>query len=126
MSTPNDRPGVGARPRCTATARSGDRCGRAPIPGGTVCHYHGGAAPQTKAAAEERLRALQEPALDLLEKTLRHLTDKVDETRDLGTGVRAVLGVLDRTGLGPHSSLTLGGSLMERLAQLPGRDIVSD
>lgn len=47
------------RRRCTATNRSGERCGRAPIPGGTVCRVHGGAAPAVKAAAERRL-ALQQ------------------------------------------------------------------
>lgn len=47
------------RRQCTATNRSGERCGRAPIPGGTVCRVHGGAAPRVKAAAERRL-ALQQ------------------------------------------------------------------
>lgn len=54
-------------PRCTATNRQGTRCGRYPIPGGTVCRNHGGAAPQVQAAAMERLRALQHPAIDALQ-----------------------------------------------------------
>lgn len=48
MNTPSRR-------RCTATARSGTRCGRRPIPGGTVCNLHGGKAPQVRAAAQHRL-----------------------------------------------------------------------
>lgn len=58
------------RPRCTATNRQGKRCGKPPIPGGTVCRMHGGAAPQVKAAAMERLMALQHPAIDRLEQLI--------------------------------------------------------
>ena len=36
--------------------RSGQRCKRTPIPGGTVCTMHGGAAPQVRAAARRRLQ----------------------------------------------------------------------
>ena len=43
---------------CTATAKStGARCRRSPVAGATVCQVHGGAAPQVKAAAKERLAA---------------------------------------------------------------------
>lgn len=45
--------------RCTATNRAGRQCGRPPIPGGTVCHLHGGAAPQVAAAAQRRLAEAQ-------------------------------------------------------------------
>jgi hypothetical protein len=41
--------------RCTATSkRSGERCRRAAIVGGTVCAMHGGKAPAVAAAAEQR------------------------------------------------------------------------
>lgn len=41
--------------RCKALSRrSGQRCKRFPIPGGTVCVMHGGAAPAVRAAAERR------------------------------------------------------------------------
>jgi len=34
---------------CKATSKqSGARCKRYAIPGGSVCHYHGGAAPQVQ------------------------------------------------------------------------------
>src|SRR6185503_18633156 len=49
--------------RCTATNRRQLRCERPAIPGGTVCRYHGGAAPQVQLAALERLRQLQDPAI---------------------------------------------------------------
>lgn len=41
--------------RCIGTNRAGGRCGRVAIPGGRVCWYHGGAAPQVQAAATRRL-----------------------------------------------------------------------
>lgn len=41
--------------KCTATNRAGNRCGRYPVPGGTVCTSHGGRAPQVRAAAARRL-----------------------------------------------------------------------
>lgn len=46
-------------PRCKATARSGNRCKRRPIPGGTVCAMHGGKAPQVATAARRRLEERQ-------------------------------------------------------------------
>lgn len=42
--------------RCTATNRQGNRCGRHTAPGATVCHYHGGAAPQVANRAAERVQ----------------------------------------------------------------------
>lgn len=42
--------------QCSATARTTKkRCGRPAIPGGKVCRVHGGAAPQVKAKAAERI-----------------------------------------------------------------------
>lgn len=42
--------------RCGATAKTtGKQCGYSAIPGGVVCRFHGGRAPQVKAAAERRL-----------------------------------------------------------------------
>lgn len=41
--------------QCTAHNRAGGQCRRSAIPGGTVCHNHGGASPQVKAAAAERV-----------------------------------------------------------------------
>jgi hypothetical protein len=44
-----------ATARCRARARSGARCRRWPIAGGTVCVSHGGKAPQVARVAAERL-----------------------------------------------------------------------
>lgn len=40
--------------RCKAHTKRG-QCKRPPIKGGTVCHTHGGAAPQVKRAADRRI-----------------------------------------------------------------------
>lgn len=43
--------------RCTARNRTGGQCGRAAIPGGTVCSSHGGNTPAVRAAAARRVEA---------------------------------------------------------------------
>lgn len=104
------------RRRCTAkSTRSHERCKKAAINGGTVCRSHGGAAPQVKLAAAERLKALQDPALTRLEAML---TSDVMMLTKPEVVARVGLGVLDRTGLGPHSTVNVEGSLGERLARL--------
>lgn len=50
--------------QCEATARSGFRCTKFAIPGGNVCHMHGGNAPQVRAAAVSRLIEARDMALD--------------------------------------------------------------
>ncbi|MEV8615889.1 hypothetical protein AB0383_49755 [Amycolatopsis sp. NPDC051373] len=42
--------------QCKGTSkRTGERCRRSPIPGGLVCHFHGGGAPQVRQAAAVNL-----------------------------------------------------------------------
>lgn len=55
---------------CTAHNRQGERCRRTAIPGGTVCRYHGGNAPQVKAKAVDRIREARDLALDRLIESL--------------------------------------------------------
>lgn len=45
--------------KCSATARTGSRCGNWAIPGASVCRMHGGAAPQVRQAAKVRAASLQ-------------------------------------------------------------------
>jgi hypothetical protein len=53
--------------QCTAMSKSSNqRCGKPAIPGGTVCRFHGGAAPQVKAAAVARMVEARDLALDRL------------------------------------------------------------
>lgn len=53
------------------SSRTRKPCQKAPIKGGTVCRTHGGAAPQVKAAAQERLKAMQPLALSTMEALMR-------------------------------------------------------
>ena len=55
-----------------------------------MCHYHGGAAPQVKAKAMERLLALQHPAID-------RLTKLIDQDEFPTVAYAASRDVLDRT-----------------------------
>lgn len=52
--------------QCTAHNRKGERCGAKSIPGGSVCIFHGGNAPQVKAKAVDRIREARDLALDRL------------------------------------------------------------
>lgn len=57
--------------RCRARSKStGAQCSKPPIPGGTVCRYHGGAAPQVRERALERLREARDLALERLIENL--------------------------------------------------------
>ncbi len=58
--------------------------------GGNVCRHHGGAAPQVKDAAQERLRALQYQAIDRLGKL-------IDQDQFPSAALGASKDVLDRT-----------------------------
>lgn len=59
------------RLRCQAHSKQkGTQCGRTAIPGGTVCRYHGGKAPQVMAKAEERLLAMQPKAFDTIDRLM--------------------------------------------------------
>lgn len=79
------------RLRCSATSKQkGTRCGRTAIPGGTVCRYHGGAAPQVKLKALERLEAYQDRAID-------RLFTLVEQKEFPSTALSAAKDVLDRT-----------------------------
>ena len=55
---------------CEATARSGSQCTKKAIPGGNVCHIHGGNAPHVRAAAVSRLIEVRDLALDRLFESL--------------------------------------------------------
>jgi hypothetical protein len=55
-----------------------------------VCRFHGGAAPQVKAAAQARLRAMVDPALGVLEYAMKR------KHKDLRGALTAAKEVLDR------------------------------
>jgi hypothetical protein len=88
---------------CKAHNRQGQRCKRTPIRGGVVCYYHGGAAPQVKASARERLMALQPLAIQTLHNLLHR-----DEFPTVQLG--ASKDILDRTEGKAAESLSLTGA----------------
>ena len=69
--------------RCTAKSSwSKQRCKKAAILGGTVCHTHGGGAPQVKRKAKERLEDLIDPDRALREAAklaYSNIQDVLDE-----------------------------------------------
>ena len=75
---------------CTARRKNGEPCGSKAIRGGTVCRMHGGGAPQVKAAAAARLRAMVDPALGVLEYAMKR------KVKDLRGALAAAKEVLDR------------------------------
>ena len=77
---------------------------------------HGGAAPQVKRAAEERLRELVDPALNRLTKLI--------EDESAGVALAAVKDVLDRAGYGPKQRIELTiRQQAEKLAADLGLDV---
>jgi len=93
------------RRRCKATNRLGEPCGVAPIPGGDVCPYHGGNAPQVRQAAQRKLLRAADYAIDYLLSILEPRPPcpecgRSDADKD-PTVVRACQLVLDRSGFHP-------------------------
>lgn len=111
----NDADPVDLHPTCTATARSGNRCGRMPVPGATVCDKHGGKAPQVQRKARLRLAELIDPAI----ATLAREMVQADKSNDKQ---RAANSILDRAGV-PRMTRELSSEdsrivLLERLRSL--------
>lgn len=83
--------------QCTATSKtSGLQCGQPAIPGGTVCIYHGGGAPQVRSKAAERLGTAIDMALERIIEKVQPMTlgstDPQPELRDLVTLVDKFIG----------------------------------
>ena len=89
--------------QCTATSKqSKKRCLRSAIPGGTVCVMHGGAAPHVQRSAAERLRALVDPAITVIE-------DRPLDSNEPGLQARVAADILDRTGYSGKQKLEVTG-----------------
>jgi hypothetical protein len=108
MAKGNPSTWVTPRRQCTARSkRSGERCRSYAVRGASVCVRHGGAAPQVKAKARERLDALAEPAVVLLGRILR------DEKVEPNARIRAAVAILDRAGYPGGLKVEASASLVE-------------
>jgi hypothetical protein len=79
--------------RCSGTRPNGGRCKREAEPGAVVCDQHGGAAPQVRRRAAERLIMTADQAAQMLVRMM--------EDTEVPFGVRAKIAqdLLDRAGL---------------------------
>jgi hypothetical protein len=88
---------------CTAkSSRTGEPCRAHVVLGARVCVAHGGAAPQVRQSARERLLAFVDPALD----QLRRLIDTADSD---SVKLSAIKDVLDRCGYKVPEKIDIGG-----------------
>ena len=100
------------RPKCRATNRRGEPCGRYAIVGGMVCTTHGGRAPQVRDKARLRLISMIDPALNVLADVMAN--PKAADADKL----RAANSVLDRAGYGRIATLDIDAArdvLTERI-----------
>lgn len=94
-------PGHPMAVKCGARSKqSGQQCRQYAIPGGTVCRFHGGAAPQVKAAAEKRLEELRQPAI-------AYLAHLLEQKQFPSAGLGAAKDVLDRLDGKPRESVAV-------------------
>ena len=111
--------------QCTATAKStGERCQRAAVKGGNVCHVHGGAASQVQKKAQERLDRMADSTTKEMQDVIEDLVDlynqappeaKVDIAKELRQNWKAIL---DRTGHGPSEKRELENTGDDPLAEI--------
>jgi len=103
--------------QCTATAKStGERCQRAAIKGGNVCHVHGGAASQVQKKAQERLDEMADSTTATIQSQIRDL-EKEYERAEEAENKLAIMSemrrlwkiILDRTGHGKSETKELTG-----------------
>ena len=110
--------------RCTATAKStGERCQRAAIKGGDVCHVHGGAAKQVRKKADERLAEMADSTTATIQGQIEdleaeyELAEDADEKLAIMSEMRRLWKIiLDRTGHHPtetHEHTGEGGDPIE-------------
>jgi hypothetical protein len=103
--------------QCTATAKStGERCQRAAIKGGNVCHVHGGAASQVKKKAQERLDEMADSTTATIQSQIRDLEKEYEKAEEAENKL-AIMSemrrlwkiILDRTGHGKSETKELTG-----------------
>jgi hypothetical protein len=101
--------------QCVATNRMSLRCGKSAMMGQTICHMHGGKAPQNIRAAKKRMLEMADGAMVALQDALDHGDHKESTT--------AARIVLDRAGLGPSSTLDLNEKSGSSYAQMTSAEL---
>jgi hypothetical protein len=94
---------------------SGAPCQRRCSPGFTRCNLHGGALPSAKIKAEQALAQARIPSCEALFHIVNQFLEQPCPTCGYPTGdtdiqrtvIRAAQVILDRTGMGPHSTIEL-------------------
>jgi hypothetical protein len=101
--------------RCTARSSQHDRaCQAWAVRGSNVCVAHGGAAPQVKRKAEERLRSLVNPALAALARLIGDADAGRRGAESEAVQLGAIKDVLDRAGYTATQKLAVSGDLTVR------------
>lgn len=110
------------RPRCTARSKqTGEQCKQRPTKGATVCRFHGGAAPQTKAAAEQRTQeAAAEATISKLWPGLAQASPVKDPVDQMERLAGALASMLDQVGekVSGLEHLTAGTGLTQLRGEL--------
>lgn len=96
--------------RCTAHKTNGDPCGNRAIRGGTVCRFHGGAAPQVRRAAFVRLLMESDPAAAELIAIYK------DKKNPVAIRIRAIENVLDRAGVTAKQEINVDVQISGKLS----------
>jgi HEAT repeat protein len=97
------------RQLCSAhSSRTGDPCRLPPILGATVCRNHGGAAPQVRRSAHERLAEMVDPLLTELFRIAQ--SGENDSVR-----LAAVKDALDRAGYKPKEHIAVDLQLIKEI-----------
>lgn len=79
---------------CHAKTKAGNPCRQRPVPGAAVCRFHGGGAPQVRAAGQRRLMAAKIKAdseAAVAQMGLEAVEDPLGELGKLAAGSRAML-----------------------------------
>lgn len=94
---------------CKAVKKNGEPCKRPPIQGATVCRAHGGASPQVKRKAQQRLL----DGVPEMIKKLRSLTE--EENVPANVRLAAIRDWLDRAGITGKIEIEVSSSSFEEM-----------
>ena len=95
-------PSRGDTTKCSAkSSRTGKACQKSPVVDSNVCRFHGGAAPQVKAKARQRIEA----AADRMARELLRMA--VDQNVSDTVKLAVIRDALDRAGLKPQTEIAV-------------------